>query len=196
MEKNKKGSYIIMGVLSVMILGLSIAFAALSATLNINFGNVNQSVQTWNVAFTGSSVAGTASGSASTAGRSCGTATVTATQVDVGDTQLSKPDDKCQWVLTVKNNGTISAKLSTITANKGNNTCNIGGTTGSQTSMVCGNITYTLTSDGTTALPINTSLAANATQNVYVTAEYTGTGVNTTAVTQSGLSFVLGYTQN
>ena len=114
----------------------------------------------------------------------------------MGDTQLSKPDDKCQWVLTVKNNGSISAKLSTITANKGNNTCNIGGTTGSQTSMVCGNITYTLTSDGTTALPINTSLAANATQTVYVTAKYTGTSVNTTAVTQSGLSFVLGYTQN
>lgn len=194
--KNNKSLYIIVGILIISLITLSIAFAALSTNLNINFGNVNQSAQTWNVAFTGSSVAGTASGSASTAGRSCGTATVTATQVNVGDTQLSKPDDKCQWVLTVKNNGSISAKLSTITANKGNNTCNIGGTTGSQTSMVCGNITYTLTSDGTTALPINTSLAANATQTVYVTAKYTGTGVNTTAVTQSGLSFVLGYTQN
>lgn len=193
--KNNKSLYIIVGILIISLITLSIAFAALSTNLNINFGNVNQSVQTWNVAFTGSSVAGTASGSSAT-GRSCGTATVTATQVNVGDTQLSKPNDQCQWVLTVKNNGTIGAKLSTITANKGSNTCTIGGSTGKQTSMVCGNITYTLTSDGTTALPTNTSLAANATQTVYVTAKYTGTGVNTTAVTQSGLSFVLGYTQN
>ena len=194
--KNNKSLYIIVGILIISLITLSIAFAALITNLNINFGNVNQSVQTWNVAFTGTSVSGTASGSASTAGRSCGAASVTATQVTVGDTQLSKPDDQCQWVLTVKNNGTIGAKLSTITANKGSNTCEIGGSTGKQTSMVCGNITYTLTSDGTTALPTNTSLAANATQSVYVTAKYTGSGVNGTAVTQSGLSFVLGYTQN
>ena len=68
-----------MGVLSVMILGLSIAFAALSATLNINFGNVNQTAQTWNVQFNDSTASVTATeGGTSATGRSCGTASVSA----------------------------------------------------------------------------------------------------------------------
>ena len=195
MEKNKKGSYIIMGVLSVMILGLSIAFAALSATLNINFGNVNQTVQTWNVHFdtTNSSVSATEGGTSAT-GRTCGIATVNATEVTVGDTELSKPDDKCTWALTILNTGTIDAKLTSITpVSPTSVSCTTSGA-----SMVCGNITYKLTTDaaGTTLLTSGGTLVnTNGSLGVYLIAEYTGSGQTMSENTQNGAKFTLLYDQ-
>ena len=200
--KNNKSLYLIVGILIISLITLSIAFAALSATLSINFGNVNQSVQTWNVAFTGTSVSGTASGSASTTGRSCGNASIESNKVTVGDTQLSKPGDQCQWKLTVKNNGTIGAKLTSIGADYGSNTgCVLGGSNNQRTTVTCGNIIYTLTSDSnaTTALPINTSLSSTNTQDVYVTAKFADNGTlnnGNQTIVQSGVSFTLNYTQN
>ena len=195
MEKNKKGSYIIMGVLSVMILGLSIAFAALSATLNINFGNVNQTVQTWNVHFdtTNSSVSATEGGTSAT-GRTCGIATVNAKEVTVGDTELSKPDDKCTWALTILNTGTIDAKLTSITpVSPTSVSCTTSGA-----SMVCGNITYKLTTDaaGTTLLTSGGTLVnTNGSLGVYLIAEYTGSGQTMSENTQNGAKFTLLYDQ-
>ena len=193
--KNRTTLLTIIATLVVVIVGITIAYAALSTTLNITTNKITQSALTWNVGFTGSSATGTAGGTASTAGRSCGTATISSSTVTVADTTLSKPDDSCTYTLTVKNNGTIPAKLTTITPTAPSGvTCNpISGP-----SMVCGNITYKLTSDaaGTTALPTNTSLAANATQTIYLVAKYTGTTVNSSAVVQSGASFSLVYAQN
>lgn len=195
MEKNKKGSYIIMGVLSVMILGLSIAFAALSATLNINFGNVNQTAQTWNVQFNDSTASVTATeGGTSATGRSCGTASVSATQVTVANTELSKPGDKCTWALTVENKGSIDATLTSVTPTAPTSvSC-----TPSGASMVCGNITYKLAtnSDGSTLLATNSTLAkTNGTLPVYLILKYTGTEVNNSTVVQSNGGFTLVYNQ-
>ena len=199
MEKNKKGSYIIMGVLSVMILGLSIAFAALSATLNINFGNVNQTVQTWNVGFdtTGSPKAATASGSSAT-GRTCGAATITATTVTIANTELSKPDDACRWDLVIKNSGTINAKITGITATNPTGTgvsC-----TGSGAQIVCGNITYTLAKNtgGSTLLSTSDTIPATTgnTLNVYLIAKYTSNTPAAEAKTQQNASFKITVGQN
>ena len=195
MEKNKKGSYIIMGVLSVMILGLSIAFAALSATLNINFGNVNQTTQTWNVQFNDSAASVTASeGGTSATGRVCGTASVSATQVTVADTQLSKPGDKCTWALKVENKGSIDATLTSVTPTAPTSvSC-----TPSGASMVCGNITYKITTDpaGTTLLTSGGTLGnTTGTLPIYLIAEYTGDGETMSAVTQTGAKFTLLYDQ-
>ena len=184
-----------MGVLSVMILGLSIAFAALSATLNINFGNVNQTTQTWNVQFNDSAASVTASeGGTSATGRVCGTASVSATQVTVADTQLSKPGDKCTWALTVENKGSINATLTSITPSYPDQiSC-----TGSSSSMVCGNITYKITTDsaGTTLLTSGGTLTnTTGTLPIYLIAEYTGNGETMSAVTQTGAKFTLLYNQ-
>ena len=113
----------------------------------------------------------------------------------MADTTLSKPDDSCTYALSVKNNGTIPAKLSSIspTAPSGITCGTITGPT-----MVCGNITYKLTTDntGNTSLPTNTSLAVNATQQFYLVVKFTGQNPASTAITQSGASFSLVYDQN
>lgn len=194
-EKSKKSTFIIIGVLCGLIVCLSVAFATLSATLYVNFGNVTQNQLTWAVAFdtTGSPKSATAGGTSAT-GRTCGTATLAATQVTIGDTQLSKPGDKCTWALTVKNTGGIDATLASVTPSAPTGvSC-----TPSGASTVCGNITYKLTTDaaGSTLLTTGGTLAkSTGTQNMYLVAEYTGTDVVGTAVTQTGAKFTLVYNQ-
>lgn len=190
---NQKSAYVLLGVLSIMIIGLSIAFAALSSTLNITFGNVTQSAESWNIAFkTGTGVAGTAKGT-STTGRTCGTANITATTATIADTTLSKPGDSCTWPLTVENKGTIDATLATITPTAPTSvTC-----TNSGASMVCGNITYKITTDENAATLLKTGgkLAKSGTQQIYLTATYTGSTLSATKVVQSGAKFSLVYNQ-
>lgn len=190
---NQKSAYVLLGVLSIMIIGLSIAFAALSSTLNITFGNVTQSAESWNIAFkTGTGVAGTAKGT-STTGRTCGTANITATTATIADTTLSKPGDSCTWPLTVENKGTIDATLATITPTAPTSvTC-----TNSGASMVCGNITYKITTDenASTLLKTGGKLAKSGKQQIYLTATYTGSTLSATKVVQSGAKFSLVYNQ-
>ena len=62
--------------------------------------------------------------------------------------------------------------------------------------MVCGNITYTLASNTTgTVLSTGSTLAANGTLKVYLIAKYTGTTLNSSAVTQTGAQFSILYNQ-
>ena len=180
-------------VAAVLLLGVGIAYAALSTTLTITFGKVTQSALSWNVAFEGSSATATVGGTSAT-GRTCGTATITATSVTVADTTLSKPGDKCTYTLKVKNSGTVGAKLNTITPTAPTDaTC----ATATGGNLVCGNITYKLTSDssGATVLPTGTSLAAGGTQTMYLVVSYNASGLQSTAITQTGAKFTLSYTQ-
>ena len=178
----------------ILIGGIGIAYAALSATLTITFGNVTQNALTWNVGFTGSSATATAGGTSAT-GRSCGTATITPSAVTVANTTLSKPGDICTWTLNIKNSGTVGAKLNGITATAPSGiTCG----TASGGNLVCGNITYNLTSDstGTTILTTGSTLAAGATQTVYLIAKYTPTNaVQSSEIVQTGAKFSLVYNQ-
>ena len=180
-------------VAAVLLLGVGIAYAALSTTLTITFGSVTQSALSWNVAFQGSSATGTPGGTSAT-GRSCGTATITATSVTVADTTLSKPGDKCTYTLNVKNSGTVGALLNTITPTAPTSTTCETATSGN---LVCGNITYKLTSDsgGATLLPTGTTLAAGDTQTMYLVVSYNAAGVQSSTITQSGAKFTLSYTQ-
>lgn len=196
-RNHKTSLYMVIAILLVSVIGLSIAYAALSTTLNVSFGTVTQSKQTWNVGFVeNSSLAGTASGTSDT-GRSCGTANVTKNSASIAATQLSKSGDKCVWHLTVQNTGSISATLSSITPTKPTGIeCNPA--TGNK--MVCGNITYKLTTDatGTTDLTTGIDLAATTgSLDVYLVAEYTGNGTNTTNadIVQSGAKFDLNFAQ-
>ena len=191
--QNNQNLKFILAVALVLLGGISIAYAALSTTLTITFGKVTQNALTWNVGFTGSSATATAGGTSAT-GRSCGAATITASAVTIADTTLSKPGDKCTWKLTIKNSGTVGAKLNSITPTKPTSiTCG----TADKGKMICGNITYLLAtnSDGSTQLGTGGTLAANGTLDVYLVASYTGTGLNSAAVTQTGAKFAIGYTQ-
>ena len=177
-------------------LALSIAFSSLSTLLNINYGDVNQSAQTWDVGFdtSGSPLAASSTGT-SAAGRICGAATITKDSVSVADTQLSKPGDTCTWSLTIQNLGTIDAELNSVTPIIGENSCTISGS-----SMECGNITYKLATDqaGTTLLSsqINSTLAkTNGTKDVYLIATYSSNSIGGSSNTQSGIGFTILYNQ-
>ena len=190
---NKKGLYFVLGVLCFSVIALSVAFAALSNTLTINFGNVVQQVETWNICFN-TSISDPTPGGTSDTGRSCGAASATCSTVTIANTSLSKPGDSCTWNLQVKNTGSIAATFNAITATAPSGvTC---ANSNNNATMTCGNIKYSLTSNGTTALATGGTVAASTgTMAVVLKAEYVGTGVNGSAITQSGAKFTLGFTQ-
>lgn len=196
MKNNKKSVYVVIVVLLVVVVGLSIAYAALSTTLTITFGNAIQDKLTWAVAFKSETITGQAGGSSAT-GRSCGSATASGTTVTVAETHLSKPGDKCYWLATVQNTGGINAKLNTLTATAPSGiTCTIAP---AKNTMTCGNIKYSLGTNANCTTLLTTGGAlnkTNGTNSVYVCAEYVGTGINSSDVSQTGAKFTLTYIQN
>ncbi len=192
-KKDNKYLYVLTLILAVAVVGLSVAYAALSSTLTASFNTVSQGVASWDVGFQTGSVTAVAGGT-SDVGRVCGTATVTKATVTIADTTLSKPGDSCRYDLVVKNLGSISAKLAEINFTKPDNTCTTTGTT-----MVCDDITYKLTTDqaGNTPLAINSVLAASTgSQPVYLTVMYSGLDVAASASSLSTGGFSLIYNQN
>ena len=208
MKENKKGTYVILGILLVAVAGLSIAYAALSTTLNVNFGTVTQTAQTWNVKFKEGNVTATVGGTSAT-GRSCGTATVSTDglTITVGATQLSKPSDSCVWQLTVQNNGTIDATLSGISATDPTGTgFSCTPTSGATNTLTCGNIIYKLGTNNTcsTLLATGGTLAKKSgstpgSQTIYLCATYdsskTSLSNSSAEIVQTGTKFTLTYGQ-
>lgn len=194
MENNttqKGGSLLLTAFLCSIILGLSIAYAALSATLNVTVGKITQNSLSWNVGFQTGSVTGTAYGAT---GLVCGTATVTANTVSIANSTLTTLHDKCTYPLTIQNTGTVGATLGNIAQlTPSGVSC-----TGSGATMVCGNITYKLATNqaGSTLLTTNLDLAAQTgTQPVYFIAEYTGETTGGEASVQQNVGFTLTYNQ-
>ena len=190
--RNKQKFSVMLGAMLVLLVGLSVAYAALQTTLNITASGVTSTGIGWNIGFTGSTATGTAFGTSGT-GRSCGSATITSTSVTVADSTLSKPGDGCRYQLTIKNNGDIAGTLTSITPTPPSGaTCDTatGGT------MVCGNITYKLATNTTgTVLTSGGSLASGASLTVYLIMEYTGSDVHSSSIEQSGAKFSILYSQ-
>ena len=180
---------VIVGMISI-----SIAYAALSSQLTVTVNKVTQTAQSWNVALTTGTLTATVEGTGD-AGRSCGTATATATAITVDNTSLSKPGDGCVYTFVVNNTGTIGAKLGTITPTKPTSTtCG----TASGGNMVCGNITYKITTNaaGTTlATSSNTSVSAGGNKTLYLVVRYNASTPASSAVTQTGAKFTLPFNQ-
>jgi len=190
-ERNNKQTIIIVTFLCACLFGLAVAYAALSTALNITFGAVKQNSLSWNVGFETGTITGTKTGSAAS---SCGEATATSTTVTIANSTLSTLHDKCVYKLKIKNTGTVDADLASISAKTPtSNTCD----TAITSKMICGNITYTLTSDqaGSSLLGTgNTLVAETGTLDVYLTAEYTGTTTGSSNEQSNG-GFTLNYTQ-
>lgn len=180
-------------ILSVV--GISVAYAALSTTLTVTVNKVTQNKLTWSVAFVDGTLTATTTEGTSATGRTCGTVTTSGVTATLSDTTLSKPGDGCIYKLQVKNSGGINAQLGTVTPTKPTSTtCG----TASGGNMVCGNITYKLTTNaaGSTVISSsNFSVAAGATKDLYLVVRYTGTSLASSAVTQSGASFSLPFNQ-
>lgn len=191
--KEHKGIYALLIALCIGVIGLSVGYAALSTQLRIVTGNVTSNALAWKVAFTNGTVSGVKSATSDT-GITCGTASVTDESVTVVASTLSKPGDTCTYHLTINNTGSLDAKLSSIvpTAPTGE-TCTVNGA-----EVVCGNITYALTTDaaGNTLLTNNQVLAASTGKlDVYLVTKYTGADVVAAETTTGAATFTLTYSQ-
>jgi len=206
--KNKKVLGVALGVVSVFVIGIVVAYAALSTTLNARFNSVTSQGLNWEVGFNqdyGTSnsygtytLNGIAGGSSDTTGRSCGQATVTSNSITVNALELSKPGDKCTYNMQIENNGSLNASLSSITAIKPTLDYGSGSCTTDGASMKCGNITYKMIepmygNDGPT-LSQGTTISANNSKTVNLVVEYTGTATGE-ATRWSGGGFNFNFAQ-
>lgn len=192
--KQKESKMIILALLVIIvIMGVTIVYAALSHDLIINVGKITQSTLTWDVKFRTGTVTPSESGTTNV-GRVCGNAVVDTSTISVPNLTLSKPGDVCSYSLVVENNGKIDAQLATIAPIAPDSTsCNSNGAT-----MVCGNITYVLSTDAAGNSPLVTGGVVNktnGTQDLYLVIKYTGSLPQTSKVEQDGGGFTLVYNQ-
>ncbi len=111
MEKERRTKALVIVVLLVVIAGLTVAFAALSATLNIN-GTAYLDAAKWGIRFENLS-SPTKIGSATTTG----TAKIEeskAAEITGMNVSLSIPGDKIVYTVDLVNKGTINAKIDNI----------------------------------------------------------------------------------
>lgn len=195
MNKDRKAMYVSLIALAIAVVGVSIAYAALSTSLKIKFGAVTQSAITWDVRLNKGTSVGIVSGTNET---TCGNATVTESSVTLDNVGLSKPGDQCTYPLTVQNKGDIDANLQSITATSPTGIACESSTEGK---LVCGNVVYKLTSDvsGSNILqPGNQRILKNNGANDFylvVSYEVAPNTVNE-ASSQSGAGFTVVYGQD
>ena len=111
MEKERRTKALVVVVLLIVIAGFTIAFAALSTTLNIN-GTAYLDASKWGIRFENLS-SPTKIGSATTTGTAkieeSKSAEITGINVS-----LSTPGDKVTYIVDLVNKGTINAKIDNI----------------------------------------------------------------------------------
>ena len=111
MEKERRTKALVVVVLLIVVAGLTIAFAALSTTLNIN-GTAYLDAAKWGIKFENLS-SPTKIGSATTTGTAKIEETKAAEITDI-NVSLSTPGDKVTYTVDLVNEGTINAKIDNI----------------------------------------------------------------------------------
>ena len=111
MEKERRTKALVIVVLLIVIAGLTVAFATLSTTLNIN-GTAYLDAAKWGIKFENLS-SPTKIGSATTTGTAKIEETKAAEITDM-NVNLSTPGDKVTYTVDLVNEGTINAKIDNI----------------------------------------------------------------------------------
>ena len=196
MKKQSNKKTIAVVVLIIALLGLSVAFAALSTTLTIN-GRAVVDPDQWKVKFENLS-----------AGTKTGLANITTEATLEGETSikgydviLKAPGDSVSYTFDVTNSGEINAKLTSIV--KPEPTCTGKATDDAQktadATLVSNHLTYTLVyTDTKVAVAENDTLDAGVTKNLTLTIAYDADAaeVPSAEVEISGLNIDLVYGQN
>lgn len=174
MEKNKTGITIAVIALLVSIIGVGIAFAAMSQDLTINGGGTLDPAN-WKVRFDTMSLTKAEGGDATAT-----TPTVTATSIGTYSVTLTKPGDYVRYTFDVENDGSLDAKIGNLVMP--DPVCTgTGDTAAADEALVCNNLVYTLTYDTYDGTPvaIGNTLAKNSgtatTATMVLTVEYPNT---------------------
>ena len=210
-QRGIKGLSIV--ALLVAIVGLSIAFAALSTTLTIS-GSAKVVASTWDIHFTTRSDSNTYATENQTTtlvaeeygdGSSLTDPTITGTSVSSFSVSLKKPGDYVRYKFAVTNAGDINAYISSITGNDSSITCTAPTAEGTYTAqdkaadeaLICGSndpakeaaVVYTLKYDSDTnytnaLVAQNNRLLASGTKNLVLEVRYKDTYSNNTQVNE------------
>lgn len=164
--KNRGIRALIIAALIVAVLGISVAFASLSQTLNINSTGTIRAAG-WDVKWTAASGSKITGGSAVSAGSS--DLTVPSATMTISGIVLENPEDKVQWVFTASNTGDIDAKLESITSLLVKNITFDGDESSNLTED---DIIVTLTKNPSGAIVAGDTLNASATQQYILTVEF------------------------
>lgn len=150
MEKGRNIKVLSLAALIVAVLGLTVAFAALSQQLTIN-GSAKVDAATWDIHF--ANLQNTVGAEYVTQAPAIGNPTEGTANTVIGDYQVTftKPGQAVEFTFDVVNTGSIDAILSDITPETLQPTCTGTGTNAAaDAALVCSGLTYTLTyADGT-----------------------------------------------
>jgi len=192
MEKERRIKVLSVVALVVAVLGLTVAFAALSTTLTIN-GTASVDAATWDIHFENLSE-----------GKTTGSAVVNqepsisgekSTIIGDYDVTITKPGDSVSFTFDVKNTGTIDASLSELTKAL-TPTCTSNSAVDEDESIVCDGLTYTLTyTDNETPVAKSDTLNQGETKNLTLKLAYDSDQVPSDDVEISNLGITLQYTQ-
>ena len=189
MEKERKIKTLSLVALIVAVLGLTVAFASLSQTLNIT-GTAKVENASWDIHFQNLSEP-TLTGDANVT--TAPTIDESKTTIGNYEVSLTKPGDKVSYSFEVINNGTIDAKLSTLTkALKPTCTSDVE----ADATTVCDGLTYTLKyADGGAEVAANDTLNKGETKGLILELAYESDSVPANDVAISGLNITLTYEQ-
>ena len=110
---SEKSKNILLGVLIVGLVSMTVAYAALSTSLNIS-GTANVASATWDIRFENySTLTGTGNTNVDAPQVTAALANSSTTKLSNVDVTLSKPGDKLVYQFDIVNNGTIDAKKAT-----------------------------------------------------------------------------------
>ena len=177
--KKKSGKKVVLSLLALLLLTITVGYAALSTTLNIN-GTSKINNATWDVHFANLKVT---SGSVS----ATKAATIdSATEIDY-NVELIKPGDFYEFTVDVTNTGTIDAKLGAAPI--------LSGVSAEQDVYT----NYTVTYSDDTAIHANDKLAAGATKKLRVRVVFDRNITNSQLPTEAqtlDLKFAMNYVQD
>lgn len=198
MEKERKIKTLSLVALLVAVLGLTVAFAAMSRTLTIN-GTATIDAAKWDIHFAnlGEAQIGGHATAANTAAIQEDT-----TVIDGIDITLTRPGDSVTYTFDVVNAGTIDAKVSSFTKNA-LPTCTGKATDATKKAndeaIICNseNLTYSITYADGTAIAENDELLHGQTKSLKLTLAYkdTATVLPSDDVDLSGMTATVVYVQ-
>lgn len=189
MKTDRKIKYIAVLSLVVAVMGISVAFAAMNQTLNIN-GTANFNPATWSVRFVGlSNPLLTGSAMVSTP------PTITETKIADFVVNLSGPNDSVTYTFSVKNQGTMDAKLSTFLVPTPSCVGSSVETGDNDAKIVCSNIYYTVTYEDGKIINTGDLLPSGEEKRLKLTIGYNGTTLPSAPVSIKGLNISFIYTQ-
>ena len=197
MEKGRKTKAVAIVALIVAVLGLTVAFAALSTTLTIN-GTAQVNTATWDIHFEDLSSAVTTGDASELTPPTIGVGEESKPNTHIGDfeIQLTKPGDSVAYTFDVKNNGTIDATLGTLTLGTPQCTSIAEPTVENDATIVCDNLKFELTyTDGGTPVAQNDTLNKGETKNLTLKVSFDGDELPTDDVSIDGLDVTMIYNQ-